>query len=252
MNNIKVKTCRLCCYLELEEDFCAVAPKYLGKAYLCQNFKIRETIEKPERETNLSRLSFQEFSREYLERLLCPYGRIERERSIVWEGIDYDLWFIQSGAIPEKELGVLGKMLEGLVLFEAYDNPVTLEELSESFLKILDMMGEQYREGKGQKKAEPELWDLAHLWILTPSVSQKVLEGFGAQLKEGWGGGIYFMAPAMRTGIVSIDELPKNRETLWLRLLGKGDAQKQALDELEALPFTNPIRSRIGKVMIEA
>ena len=51
--HIKVKTCRLCHYLELEEDYCAVAPNYLGKAYLCQNFKLRETIEPPEEETKL-------------------------------------------------------------------------------------------------------------------------------------------------------------------------------------------------------
>ena len=40
------------------------------------------------------------------------------------------------------------------------------------------------------------------------------------------------MAPGMRTGIVAIDELPKNGETLWLRLLGKGDVQKQAINRL--------------------
>ena len=75
-----------------------------------------------------------------MESLLCPYARIERERSLVWEGIDYDLWFMPRWAGAEKELGLLGKMLDGRVLFEVYDNPVTLEELNGSFFKILDMM----------------------------------------------------------------------------------------------------------------
>ncbi|EAZ89354.1 hypothetical protein [Crocosphaera chwakensis] len=246
---VKVKSCRLCSYLDLEEDFCAVAPKYLGKAYLCQNFKLRETVETPEKEKNSTRFKFQIFSRNYLESLLHPYGKIERERGISWEGINDDLWFSSTGMEAKKHLGLLGKMLDGLVLFEVYDNPVTSEEVSGSLFKILDMMREQYREAKAVKKPEPKLSDLAHLWILTPSVSQEVLEGFRGQLLEGWGEGVYFMPPGMRTGVVVIDSLAKNGETLWLRLLGRGEVQKQAREELKALPSTNLVGSKIRKLM---
>ncbi|MEL4897775.1 DUF4351 domain-containing protein [Crocosphaera sp. Alani8] len=40
-----------------------------------------------------------------------------------------------------------------------------------------------------------------------------------------------------------LHQLPAIPETLWLRILGRGRIQKQAIDELEALPTSNPIRS---------
>ena len=57
------------------------------------------------------------------------------------------------------------------------------------------------------------------------------------------------MAPALRTAIIAIHQLPRNPETLWLRILGKGTVQKQAIDELEALPQDNPIRANALKLL---
>ena len=37
-------------------------------------------------------------------------------------------------------------------------------------------------------------------------------------------------------------QLPCIQETLWLRLLGRGSVQKQAIDELESLPENHPFR----------
>ncbi len=51
------------------------------------------------------------------------------------------------------------------------------------------------------------------------------------------------MGDSLRTAIVVIHQLPKTSETLWLRLLGRGTVQKQAIDELEALPQDNPFRA---------
>jgi hypothetical protein len=39
-----------------------------------------------------------------------------------------------------------------------------------------------------------------------------------------------------------IHQLPRTPETLWVRILGKGSVQKQAIDELEALPVDSPFR----------
>ncbi|WP_442935858.1 hypothetical protein [Nostoc sp.] len=48
----------------------------------------------------------------------------------------------------------------------------------------------------------------------------------------------------MRTAIVVIHQLPCTEETLWLRILGKGRVQQQAIDELETLPQNNPLCSK--------
>ena len=39
--------------------------------------------------------------------------------------------------------------------------------------------------------------------------------------------------------------LPVNSETLWLRLLGKGKVQENAIDELKALPAQHPHRDNV-------
>jgi hypothetical protein len=43
---------------------------------------------------------------------------------------------------------------------------------------------------------------------------------------------------------VVIHQLPESAQTLWLRMLGKGDKQKQAVEELKTLPEGNSVRMR--------
>jgi hypothetical protein len=45
-----------------------------------------------------------------------------------------------------------------------------------------------------------------------------------------------------RTAIVVIHQLPKTIDTLFLRLLGRGKVQAEAIDELRALPQDHPYR----------
>jgi flagellar biosynthesis/type III secretory pathway protein FliH len=53
----------------------------------------------------------------------------------------------------------------------------------------------------------------------------------------------------LRSAIVVIHQLPQTPETLWLRLLGRGKVQKQAIDELESLPPSHPYRASTLKVL---
>ncbi|MEA5622349.1 DUF4351 domain-containing protein [Nostoc sp. UHCC 0251] len=66
------------------------------------------------------------------------------------------------------------------------------------------------------------------------------LSSFGTMQKEGWLSGVHFLADALRTAIVAIHQLPQMPETLWLRLLGRGSVQSQAIIELQALPLNHP------------
>ncbi|MFM7440983.1 MAG: DUF4351 domain-containing protein, partial [Snowella sp.] len=74
------------------------------------------------------------------------------------------------------------------------------------------------------------------LWILSPTVSANTLEEFNAMDKGDWGEGVYFPPRGLFTGIVEIHQLPVNRETLWLRILGRGKVQARAIQELKDLP----------------
>ena len=78
------------------------------------------------------------------------------------------------------------------------------------------------------------------MWILTPTISERLLSSFNVNQKEGWLSGVYFLGDAKRTAIVAIHQLPETPETLWLRLLGRGSVQSQAIVELQALPLNYP------------
>ncbi len=73
------------------------------------------------------------------------------------------------------------------------------------------------------------------MWILFPSISTPILRGFGAKpdQSEEWPPGIYFLPKFFYTGLVAIHQLPVTPETLWLRVLGRGEVQKAASDEVE-------------------
>jgi hypothetical protein len=95
------------------------------------------------------------------------------------------------------------------------------------------------REAKANKIKLQES-EIPKLWILTPTISETRLSSFGTIQKEGWLSGVHFLADAMRSAIVAIHQLPQTPETLWLRLLGRGSVQSQAIIELQALPLDHP------------
>lgn len=66
------------------------------------------------------------------------------------------------------------------------------------------------------------------------------MSSFGTIQKEDWCTGVHFLPEALRTAIVAIHQLPETPETLWLRLLGRGRKQEQAILELQALPLNHP------------
>ncbi|PNW29600.1 UNVERIFIED_CONTAM: hypothetical protein BEN50_02990 [Euhalothece sp. KZN 001] len=82
------------------------------------------------------------------------------------------------------------------------------------------------------------------LWILTPTASSTVLSGFNAVQTPNELEGFYTLGSSLSTKIIVIHQLPRTEETLWLRVLGRGRVQKEAIDELEALSENNPFRQR--------
>ena len=77
------------------------------------------------------------------------------------------------------------------------------------------------RENKKKNKDEEEV----NLWVITPTLSDKILNSFQAKKNENWSEGIYFLAKSLS--------------------LGKGKVQELAIEELNALPKDNPYRDSI-------
>jgi hypothetical protein len=129
-------------------------------------------------------------------------------------------------------------------LIEPFRNAVTIAEIRSCMNKLFDIFAEIKRQTKSDKNRIPES-ELPRLWILSPTASESILNGFRTSSDEdSWEAGVHFLAEYLRTAIVAIHQLPSTQETLWLRILGKGRVQQQAIDELEALPANNPLCSK--------
>ncbi|WP_341528934.1 DUF4351 domain-containing protein [Nostoc sp. UHCC 0302] len=189
----------------------------------------------------MTRFIHDKFAKDYLEELLKDYGEVKSSEKVSGEIKEIDVFFT-----PDKQqssnlqiLGLLGRFAENPALIEPFRNPASTDEICDCILKLLEVKALLRREAKANKT---KLQDsgIPKLWVLTPTVSETRLSSFGTMQKEGWLSGVHFLADALRTAIVAIHQLPQIPETLWLRLLGRGSVQSQAIIELQALPLNHP------------
>jgi len=198
----------------------------------------------------MTRQVYDQFSKDYLEKLLKPYGKVKPSKKLAGEIREIDIWFspFAKQNMSINTLGLLGKFARKPAIFETYRNAVSAEEICDCMSKILDVRGALRRRAK-RKKIRFRPAKTPQLWILTPTASKRRLSGFHAISKESWLSGIYFLGTEIRTAIVAIHQLPCIQETLWLRILGRGSVQKQAIDELESLPENHPFRQGTLEVL---
>ncbi|MBD2569485.1 hypothetical protein [Anabaena lutea] len=186
----------------------------------------------------MTRQPHDQFAKEYLQELLTSLGNVETSKDVKSEVREIDVWFVPNNSNPsdELELGLLAKMAVTSCLFEPFRNAPSEIEIRSCLLKSYTVHSDLLRQAKREKRSISEE-KLPYLWILTPSCSVRMLNGFSAQLQQSlnWCEGVYFLPEFLKTAIVAINQLPISQDTLWLRVLGKGKTQKQAVEELVKL-----------------
>ncbi len=189
----------------------------------------------------MTRFIHDKFAKDYLEELLKDYGEVKASEKVSGEIKEIDVLFTPAKQQSSKLqiLGLLGRLAENPAIIEPYRNPASSDEICDCILKLLEVKALLRREAKANKIKLQES-EIPKLWILTPTISETRLSSFGTIQKEGWLSGVHFLADALRTAIVAIHQLPQTPETLWLRLLGRGSVQSQAIIELQALPLDHP------------
>ncbi len=192
----------------------------------------------------MTRFIHDQFAKQYLKELLSPFGNVETSHDIAGEVRQIDVFFAPK-AEPDVEptaLGILGKIAAKPAVIEPFRSPVQTGEIRSCLGKLFDVHAEYERAATRDNTRIAEA-DLPQLWILSPTVSDVMLAGFGATSEpENWVSGVYFMAASLKAAIIAIHQLPRTPETLWLRVLGKGNVQKQAVAELRELPSDNVFR----------
>ncbi|MEY2978400.1 MAG: flagellar assembly protein H [Prochlorotrichaceae cyanobacterium] len=196
----------------------------------------------------MSRNPHDQFAKQFLEELLAPFGQVELSREILGESRWVDLWFqpvtqeFQPAAI---DLGLLGRMTETPCLLGPYRNAPDFDDIRSCLSKLYAVIADQKRRDSSIQET-----DLPYLWILVPTVSEASWEYCGAVLEPTFPSGCYTLPRLFRTYIIAIHQLPKTSTTLWLRLLGKGRCQSEAIREVIALPNPAPRRDLALELLV--
>ena len=198
----------------------------------------------------MTRTPHDSFAKDLLEEILRPLGRFQAPLEVRDGPRQIDIWFIPANS-PEADpslFGVLGAIVETECLLEPVRAQLSQIEILKCTRRQLIFYGTKERNAARENRTITEA-ELPPLWILCPNVSPEVISLFGAKGKEGWPEGVYFVPEGYKLGIVAINQLPETRETLWLRMLGRGSVQKRAFEELKQLPVTDSLRRNILEVV---
>jgi hypothetical protein len=200
----------------------------------------------------MSQFPHDDFAKDFLNSLLSPFGSINPNYKIAGEVRYVDLYFQpQMGEFEPELLGFLAKFATEPIVIEPFRNSVKVPQIRACISKLFDLHLTLARDAKKQKLPEPEDDKLPKLWILTPTLSDRLLESVGAKLElEQWGAGVYVLPSGLKTGIVVIHQLPQISETLWFRLLGKDGVQKRAIEEVAKLPSGHPYRQNTLELLV--
>jgi len=195
-----------------------------------------------------------QFAKQFLVELLEPLGgQIKTNYEIHTQRRYADIYFSPHATADNnlfQKLGLLGKMVCHTCLLEPFRNPPTSTEVRNCLSKLFSVHNElqNYQARHHQKPLHDD--ELPNLWLFATTVYQPLLKRFGAQTHlSQWGEGIYFFAEGLKTAIIDIQALPPTPDTLFLRVLGKGNTQKQAIEEISAFPRHHPLRQYILELL---
>ncbi len=191
-----------------------------------------------------------EFAKSYLEELLGSIGKAVPNRQIKSETRAADLWFELSSRAKTRrhELGLLGDLLTRNALIEVFRNPASAAEIRSCQGKLFDLEAALLRKTKRRKNPLSED-KLPYLWLIMPTASEEIRNGFGAMPMST--PGVYEFPVLQRTGLIVVHQLPKTEETLWLRILGREGNQRQAIEEFTQQPTESGLRARIEEVLTD-
>jgi hypothetical protein len=190
----------------------------------------------------MSRTLHDEFIKDWMKEFLSDFGAVETEFEIAGEVRSVDVHFAPNPDFLPAPIGRLGNMITETCLIEAFRNAVSGMDLCNCHTKST-ILGYKLVTQAQQEKHKFHFDDRPFLWIISPTLSQRMQTKFCMHLRSDWGEGIYFLPEGDRAAVIAVHQLPEVPETLWLRLLGRDNVQKRAVAELIALPKDYPYRT---------
>ncbi len=155
-------------------------------------------------------------------------GQFTSEMEVSPDPQNADGYFVPN---PERSSPVtstlLGRMSDHPCSFEVFSAAPDVGESKECVRKLLNL--HHILEGK-----EPNA-PLPRQWIISSGLPKSAFGELGARRAKGWPEGVYRLARAFDTFFIVASELPEDRSTLLLRLMGRGRTLRRAVEDLKKL-----------------
>jgi hypothetical protein len=193
----------------------------------------------------MTRTPHDQFAKQHLEALLEAIGSVTSSRKVVSETREVDIWFVpdDKAQATRAALGILGQMVSQQCVLEPFRNAVQAQDIRTCLGKLIDLSESLRRKARRDQQPFVEA-EFPKLWILSPTVSNTLIEGFGLQQRAEWPQGFYFLPPMLHSALIAIHQLPVTPATLWLRLMGRNSVQRRAISELLTLPSEAPLKQQ--------
>ena len=174
---------------------------------------------------------YDQYAKDTLRALLTPVGPLDIEKEVRPEAQRVDLFFTPARDRIAKLtlLGLLGRLTRRPCSLEHFHNTPAGLIIIECLRKHLNLCHLLSLE-----PIPPPAMPL--VWVLSSGRPDGALAGLGLTQGRGWPRGVYLAPSLLRLGVVAINELREERDTLLLRLLGSGRTLKRATAELRRLP----------------
>lgn len=202
--------------------------------------------------------AYDEHAKNLLSLLLEAHGRV-RPQQRVKSHVQYaDLSFqphkrrSSRAKALEPHLGLLTRYLDAPVLFEHFSSAPNESELRGCLRKLFNLMAHREAEARRKQAAGAEPMAMPRL-VLLLAVPTAALAGFGLHPVQELGApdGLYRLPPAYHTEVIVVPELPETLETLWVRMMGRGEVYARALESFTQLPAEHPLRSDVMNLLVE-
>jgi hypothetical protein len=176
------------------------------------------------------RTRFDQFGKQMLSKVFCLRGAAETEAEVSPDTQRIDVWFVPdpARAADHPPLDLLDRLTQRPCQIELFHCPPNESELIACLHKSLG-----FRRILAQR---PEPMAAPMMWAICAGRPTKAMKGLYLHPARDFPRGVYRGPPLLRLGLVVVSELRVTRQTLLLRLLGRGKVLKRAINELKALP----------------
>ena len=163
----------------------------------------------------------------------------------------------------DNSLGLLGRLvgIHPTIIIEHYSGYLDLEDVDSCVLRSgiywelnKDKVDKSRKVRVTKSSAtdpNPLYLDRPFTWIFTAKCSKNTLRRCGAVEDPEFGQHIYRLAPSFSMGIVDLDSLPYNADTILLKMLGRAESAKLAFADILRLDPALELRNDIIEVSIK-